>query len=430
MSHVNPSAQGSPHVIELRWLIAVRWTALCSYACILAAAIGLLGFEADAVSVSVVLSVGVTSNLILAWLVSSRIPLQLLMGCAISCDVLLLAALLYLCGGFTNPFSMMFLVQVTLAAFFLDVRWTWGIFVLATLAFLGLFFFHVSVPQLEMHHHGAHMHTSSNGQGSGFSLHLHGMLVAFVVIGAITSFFVTRMNRELASQEAELEELREKEMQRRQLLSLATITGGAAHELATPLATISLVVDDFVQHPQLSEAEREDIELMKRELERCNGVLQRMRGSGSELQGEAPVFFTVKSLFGELRGISERVVCSASCSLEEQLYSLKESLLSSLRALVKNGLQADLQGAVEVAATLSESDVTFTVRDAGRGMSPEMQERCGEPFFTSKAPGEGMGLGVYLVKLFVSQLNGDFRVASVEGQGTEVVFTIPRRMTA
>jgi two-component system sensor histidine kinase RegB len=410
----------------------VRWTALCSYGLILAAAIGLLEFEADVALLSVVLALGVGSNIALAWLVSSRIAPQLLMGYAISFDVILLAALLYLCGGFTNPFSMMFLVQVTLAAFFLDVRWTWGIFALATLAFLGLFFFHVSVPQLEMHNHGAHMHASPDAQGSGFSLHLHGMLVAFVVIGAITSFFVTRMNRELASQEAELEELREKELQRRQLLSLATITGGAAHELATPLATISLIADDLVAHVGLSSSEREDVELMKRELERCNGVLHKMRGGGSELQGEAPAVFTVQSVFGELHGMSERVLCRSSCSEEMQLYSLKESLLSSLRALVKNGLQADPQGKgkVEVEANLSEHNVTFKVRDAGQGMSPDIQKRCGEPFFTSKAPGEGMGLGVYLVKLFVSQLDGDFHVASIEGQGTQVEFTIPRRMSA
>jgi two-component system sensor histidine kinase RegB len=426
------SSHRASHVLELRWLIMIRWTALCSYALILAAAIGVLEFDADITTLSVVLALGAVSNIALAWLASSRIAAQLLMGCAIAFDVILLAALLYLCGGFTNPFSMMFLVQVTLAAFFLDVRWTWGIFALATLAFLGLFFFHVSVPQLEMHHHGAHMHASSHAQGSGFSLHLHGMLVAFIVIGAITSFFVTRMNRELASQEAELEELREKEMQRRQLLSLATITGGAAHELATPLATISLIVDDFVAHSGLSASEREDVELMKRELERCNGVLHKMRGGGGELQGEAPALFTVQSVFGEIQGMSDRVVCRSPISAELQLYSLKESLLASLRALVKNGLQADPQGQskVEVEATLSEHDATFTVRDEGHGMSPEIQRRCGEPFFTSKPPGEGMGLGVYLVKLFVSQLNGDFHLTSIEGEGTQVTFTIPRRMSA
>jgi two-component system sensor histidine kinase RegB len=52
----------------------------------------------------------------------------------------------------------------------------------------------------------------------------------------------------------------------------------------------------------------------------------------------------------------------------------------------------------------------------------------GEPFFTSKIPGEGMGLGVYLVKLFVSQLEGEFSLTSVVGLGTDVSFAVPRNM--
>jgi two-component system sensor histidine kinase RegB len=409
--------------LQLKWLITIRWTALVSYAAILSVSIYLLGFEADAGLLAVVIALGVTSNIGLGRLAHSRMPHQMLMGCAIALDVMLLAGLLFFCGGFTNPFSMMFLVQVTLAAFFLDARWTWSIFLLAAIAFLGLFFFHIAVPQFEMHNHMGHVHGTAVQHGSGFSLHLHGMLVAFVVIGSIISFFLTRMSKELS-------ELRQSEMQRRQLLSLATITAGAAHELATPLATVSLIADEIASHPETSGVDRSDVDLMRRELERCAGILSKMRGGGAELQGEAPVRFSLASILDELAEVSERVMCSAPQCGDLEMYSLREALLASLRALAKNGLQADPAGQIEIAAKISGDDVTFTVRDQGCGMSAEVQQRCGEPFFTSKAPGEGMGLGVYLTKLFVSQMNGEFRLTSSEGQGTEVAFTIPCRLKA
>jgi two-component system sensor histidine kinase RegB len=73
-------------------------------------------------------------------------------------------------------------------------------------------------------------------------------------------------------------------------------------------------------------------------------------------------------------------------------------------------------------------DVTFTVKDSGAGMSDEVRARVGEPFFTSKSPGEGMGLGVYLTKLFAQQVGGAVSITSVLGQGSEVVLTIPKAM--
>jgi two-component system sensor histidine kinase RegB len=318
---------------------------------------------------------------------------------------------------------MMFLVYVTLAAFFLDERWTWGVFALATAAFLALFFFHVSVPQLDMHTH--------HGHSSGFSLHLHGMLIAFIVIGVLTSLFVTRMSSDLRQQEKELNALKEKEQERRQLVSLATITAGAAHELATPLATVSLIAEELNALADINDATREDLRTMQQQIRRCEEVLQKMRGSSSELQGEAPKVFTVESVVHEVKLSPEcthHVQFACDGSAHGAMFSLRAALISSLRALIKNGLQATANGFVTVAVEGDASVIRFSVRDEGPGMTAEQLQRMGEPFYTSKSPGEGMGLGVYLVKLFVSQLEGDFSVVSTVGKGTEVSFTIPRNM--
>jgi two-component system sensor histidine kinase RegB len=418
------AVENSGPLLGLRWLITIRWAAFVSYAVIFAAARWLVDFEAHQVALIFVVLAGVASNAAL-YLVPTKYPARAesLMGSAILFDVGLLAVMLYLCGGFTNPFSMMFLVYVTLAAFFLNERWTWGVFALATGLFLALFFFHVAVPQLDMHAH--HGHTS------GFSLHLHGMLIAFVVIGLITSLFVTRMSSDLRQQERELAQLKEKERERRQLLSLATIAAGAAHELATPLATVSLITEELISQPGLSADVHDDLRTMRQEVDRCNKVLQKMRGSSSELQGEAPTVFSVDSVVDELKATleySNRVTFICEAGEMGAMFSLRDALLSSLRALIKNSLQAAPNGNVSVSAQADGSSVRFTVRDNGAGIKAEDLQRVGEPFFTSKIPGEGMGLGVYLVKLFVSQLEGEFSLTSVVGLGTDVSFAVPRNM--
>jgi two-component system sensor histidine kinase RegB len=411
-------------LLGLRWLITIRWVAFASYALIFIAARWLVDFEAHHLALLFVVLAGVVSNAAL-YLVPVNFPNRAkeLMGVAILFDVLLLAVMLYLCGGFTNPFSMMFLVYVTLAAFFLDERWTWGVFALATASFLALFFFHVAVPQLDMHAH--HGHTS------GVSLHLHGMLIAFVVIGVIISSFVTRMSSDLRLQERELAELKERERERRQLLSLATITAGAAHELATPLSTVSLIAEELVSQQGLTSHLQEDLCTMRQEVERCNEVLRKMRGGSSELQGEAPTVFSVESVVDELKSAVEyRGRVAFFCSAKEvgAMFSLRAALLSSLRALIKNSLQAAPNGSVSVSVQADLASVRFTVCDDGVGIGAEDLQRVGEPFFTSKTPGEGMGLGVYLVKLFVSQLEGEFSLSSVAGSGTNVSFVVPRNM--
>jgi two-component system sensor histidine kinase RegB len=58
-------------------------------------------------------------------------------------------------------------------------------------------------------------------------------------------------------------------------------------------------------------------------------------------------------------------------------------------------------------------------------MSAEETARIGEPFFTTKAPGAGLGLGLFLARAFADQIGGSLRVASVPSRGTAVVLEIP-----
>ncbi|MFO0417051.1 MAG: sensor histidine kinase [Pseudomonadota bacterium] len=424
LTAITPNKAGSREEIELSWLIRVRWVAIFSLLAVFLAADYILDIKIHTFDLIGVTAIGVVSNLILGQLDHhSSKRARTWVGGALILDVLLLAILLFFYGGHTNPFSMMFLAYVALAATVLDARWTWIVLAVSLACFSALFFVHIPVPQMAVHA----QHTSVAAD-EGFSLHLLGMFLAFALVGVIIAVFVTRLNRDVG-------ESRRIEEERRRLISLATLTGGAAHELATPIATLSLIGDELsgglANDPRWSE----DISVMREQLARCARILTRMRGSGVELNGELPSAFSLSQLLGDLKGefaeserglISFDVAPTVACDL----FTLRDALHGSLQALLRNGLQACAGngGKVSLTAEVSDGLVTFKIQDTGVGMSQGTRERVGEPFFTSKPPGEGMGLGVYLTKLFALQVGGTFNIFSELGQGTLSVLSIPRRV--
>lgn len=418
--------------IQLRWLIRIRWAALVSLTVIFLGANYVLQLGLDSSFIVEILGLSCLTNVFLAWISkgSPEYP-DLIAGLTLIFDVLLLAVLLFMSGGYTNPFSMVFVAYVVLAAVVLDARWTWGVFAVSLLCFFGLFFFHIPLPQLSTHAHHSHDLALHGAQGSGFSLHLHGMLVAFVCIGTIVAAFVTRMNGEIAEQAREIAELRRLEDERKRLVSLATLTAGVTHELATPLATLSLIGEDLAQELKESPRWGQDVVVLNAELHRCGAILQRMRDSNSELQGEIPCSFTLgeilSELYREFSGGSVPVSFEDTSAKDESVHTLRHALTASLQALLRNAVQACKAGGDVVLKIDSSIDrITFTVRDTGSGMSDEVRVRVGEPFFTSKDPGEGMGLGLYLAKLFAQQVGGALSISSQLGRGSTVTLAIPK----
>ncbi len=96
----------------------------------------------------------------------------------------------------------------------------------------------------------------------------------------------------------------------------------------------------------------------------------------------------------------------------------------ALRVLLVNALQAT-DGEVWLRALCAERAIVVEVQDRGAGISPEVLARIGEPFFTTKDPGQGSGLGVYIARTLAEQLGGALEVVSKPGQGTTARITIP-----
>jgi two-component system sensor histidine kinase RegB len=332
--------------------------------------------------------------------------------------------LLDLTGGASNPFSTLYLVNVALAAVLLPQRWSWGLTAASLLAF-GSLFVHEAFA-------GAGHHVQwAIGPDQMMSAHLRGMWVAFALAAVFIVFFVQRVSRALAARERELRQARAQADRREKLASLATLAAGAAHELSTPLSTIAIVAKELQRSLSAAGASpevRSDLQLVRDQVARCRDILDRMAAHAGENVGEPLAPVMVRSwIEASLEGLSGRDRVDVEVpDAEAELVGPPRALADALRGLLKNALQASpVGGRITLYVSASGGRIRATVLDRGRGMPPDVLARVGEPFFTTKGPGEGMGLGLFLTRALAEQLNGAFHIAPRAGGGTEAWLELP-----
>lgn len=398
--------------ITLAWLVRLRWGAVVGQIATLAVAAFVMKLDLPLAKLGALVAVTAASNAGLA--LRAKDASSRTTAAVFAFDTLVLTGLLYLSGGPSNPFSVLYLVHVTLAALVLGFRWAAGIVALSALSYGALFFWHVPVDALGHAHHGA----------SPFSVHLQGMWVAFTVAAALIAYFVARLAAALRQREADLSRAQRIAARGERLASLSTLAAGAAHELGTPLATIAVASRELERTAQ-GEA-LEDARLIRAEVERCREIVQRMAARAGDAMGEVPERTAapevLRRLTARARGL-ERV--DVEIARTAPFVCPVDGLVEVLANLVQNALHAS-EERVTLRADVAPRSVQFVVEDRGAGVPAELLPRVGEPFFTTKAPGEGMGLGLFLANAFADRCGGRLAFASEVGRGTRVTLELPR----
>jgi two-component system sensor histidine kinase RegB len=369
------------------------------------------------------LAVVLASNILLGRLrvLALRFP-QRTLGAIFCLDALSLTAVLGLTGGPLNPFSLLYLVQITLSAVVLRKVWTWALGALSSVCFGLLFFFHRPSAAFQTHH-----------VEQGVSPHLVGMWIAFVIAAALIAFFTGKIADALRTREQEILILQDQVSRNERLASLATLAAGAAHELGTPLGTIAVVAKELERYAADvagNEAVLEDARLVRSEVERCRRILERMSVQSAEPMGETPRRVRLRDLFVQvIEQFPEPQRALIAVELgDEGLAAILpvHATGQSLAALIRNALDANVdRRQVFLTAAKAGSQLRITVRDRGHGMPANVLRRIAEPFFTTKEPGKGMGLGTFLVRAFAVSLGGRVRFDSVAGEGTTVTLELP-----
>jgi two-component system sensor histidine kinase RegB len=410
--------------INFLWLLRLRWGAMVGQIVTIFVVVLFFEIPLPLRLIAAILAIEGLSNAAFAiWAARGKAVEPWMLGAIMAVDVLLLTCLLYLSGGAFNPFSFLYLVHIALAAVVLSPRWTWALVGMSLICF-GSLFLVPSWPEIAGGHaqlHSDHMH-----------MHLQGMWVAFAVAAGFIVYFVQRVTRALADRELQLSEARDLTARNEKLASLATLAAGAAHELSTPLSTIAVAAKELEHQIARNGGSSDavaDAQLIREQVTRCREILVQMTADAGESMGEASEQVTLTRLLqealGDLPDASKIELPGDSESGSQLLVVPRNPVAHAIRNVVKNAQEASSAGKVEIRTHRLAGECCIEVSDHGSGMSPEVLGRAGEPFFTTKDPGHGMGLGLFLSRAVFTRLGGRIELDSELGRGTTVRLFLP-----
>ena len=366
--------------VDVSWLVRLRWAAAALFLLLALAARSVFHIPVPVVAVAVVWGLEVASNVALAlWVRRHRTVRATTVAALMALDTLLLTVLLALSGGPSNPFSVLYLVDVALGAVVLTPSLTWALLALVLACFGSLFLPAPWSGRVEL------------GHAELMRLHLRGMWVAFALAGGMLVIFVLRVRRALADREAKLDRS-----------ASAPAAGPArlarhARRGDRPRARVSPLHHRRGRARAGAPAGRAARGRRGRAAHPATG-LALPRGAGPDVHrvgavaGEALHPRPVSLLLEEaLDGLDEpdRVRVEVQDGVRQATAALPvRAVGQSVQALVRNALQASPAGVpVLLRLELDGDRLRVEVEDRGAGMAPEVLARAGEPFFSTRGFG-------------------------------------------
>lgn len=341
---------------------------------------------------------------------------------ALLVDVAMLTAMLYLSGGATNPFVFLYLLQVILGAVLLKPWSTWTMVAVTCACFAGLAL--LSRPlALPLDH--------DRGLASPY---IQGMLICFALNAALLAVFIKRITRNLRARDARLADLRQRAAEEEHIVRMGLLASGAAHELGTPLATLSVILGDwrhmpaFTRDPELLQ----EVGEMQAQLARCKSIVSGILLSAGEARGESSAKTTVSTFLNDLvdewRATRPAVAFVFENRFGDDLSMVSDSAVKQMICnVLDNALEASPRWIRFDAARDADANadvLTLTVTDAGPGFPPGMLAQFGKPYQSSKGR-PGGGLGLFLVVNVARTLGGSVAARNRPEGGASVTVTLP-----
>jgi two-component system sensor histidine kinase RegB len=338
---------------------------------------------------------------------------------ALLLDVAALTVQLYFSGGATNPFTALYLLQIALAAVLVPGRGAWLIVVVTCAAFVGLI--------------GINQPLAVQPPTSLLRLHILGLFVCFVLGAVLLVVFISRMSRNLQERDTYLVELKRRAAEEDHIVRLGLLASGAAHELGTPLASVSVILGDWRRMPEISQHPEMLQELLEMQaaIRRCKSILSGILLSAGEARGEAPVVTSLHRFLDEIardwsegRPSGTLQYHAGSGALGEDVKIVSDPALKQVVTnLLDNAFEVS-PGWIRLNAERRGDMLRIEVLDLGPGFTPEMLENFGKPYSSTKGR-RGGGLGLFLVVNVIRKLGGSVSAHNRPAGGATVTVELP-----
>ena len=337
---------------------------------------------------------------------------------ALLLDVAALTVQLYFSGGATNPFTALYLLQIALAAVLLSAVRAWFVVGLTCLAFIAL---------IQIHQPLAVPHESL------LRLHIFGMFVCFALGAVLLVIFVTRVTRNLSERDTHLVNLKRQADEEDHIVRLGLLASGAAHELGTPLAAVSVILGNWRHMPEISQHPEmlQELREMEAAIRRCKTILSGILLSAGEARGESPAVTTLHRFLGDIardwsdgRPSGTLQYHAGSGALGEDVAIVADQAIKQVVTnLLDNAFEVS-PGWIRLNAERRGDMLRIEVLDLGPGFSPTQLENFGKPYHSTKGS-PGAGLGLFLVVNVVRKLGGTVSALNRPDGGATVTVELP-----
>lgn len=446
--------RGRSDWVPLRIVTLLRWVAIAGQTAAVVAASRLLGLDIATGPASVAIGSAVLVNLFATFLAPrGRRLAEREVAALLAFDIVQLAVLLALTGGLSNPFAMLILGPVTVAATVLPERRSLalGALTVALITAMGPLHLPLGTPAgpLELPR-----------------LFLVGVWLALVIGVVFLGRYAQRVTAEVAAMGEALAATRMALSREQRLTDLGGVVAAAAHELGTPLATIKVAsselalelgAPEYRDRPDL----REDARLIGREVDRCRDTLRAMGQAGRRdpFLDRVPAEALLREAAGPhtARGkVVEVRVAEGPRSGPQPAMPRRPEIVHGLRNLVQNAVDF---AAFRVVLRLdwTEESLTIRINDDGPGFAASDLGRIGDPFLRRRPAGAdpfrsrpaggtdaprgasdatarpgygGMGLGLFIAKTLLERTGARLAFANAPEGGAVVAVRWPRAALA
>jgi len=415
-------------VVSLRTLILIRWIAIGGQLCAVAVTAWGLGYDVPVGPLLAVIGVSVLLNL--AATVQGRTRVRLGERDAVlylGYDLIQLSVLLFLTGGLMNPFAVLLMAPLTVSAATLSRRSTVILTAIVVVAIACLAGWHYPLPG------GKAMLESS-------PTYTYAVGAALLLAAVFVTAYVWRVADEARRLGDALGASRMALEREQRAASLGALAAAAAHELGTPLATISLVARELADEIDADDPKSADIALLHEQARRCRDILAELAARPDADAGTPFDCLTLVGLIeaaagphrrGDVDLLIEPMPLDGS---DPPMVPRRPELIHGLGNLVQNAMQFARQR-VTVRATWSGQEVRITIADDGPGFPPAVLARIGEPYVSDRrgrdaGPDDGghMGLGIFIASTLLEHTGGRLSFAGGRRGGAQVAVRWRRSM--
>lgn len=332
-------------------------------------------------------------------------------------DVAALAWQLHFTGGLANPFAALFLLQVVTGAMLLQPGSSWAI-----VGAVGAALFAIAISPVPL--------ALPPGLHDPFRLYLGGSLICFGLIAVLLVTMITRIARNLRDGDAALAEARQRASEEEHIVRIGLLASGAAHELGTPLSSLSVILGDWQRMPRLAADKdmAQDIADMQAEVARCKTIVSGILLSAGEARGLASEFTTV-------RGFLDALVADWRGSRLTGTLDYQDRFGPDVAIVSDTALRQVLSNVIDNAAEVSPDWIGITslregdelvieIADRGPGFPPGMLDGFGQPYRSTKGK-PGGGLGLFLLVNVLRTLGGTASAENLPGGGALVRIRLP-----